>query len=186
MARWLSYLAGLAALVTPGVVWALHSGGDDVHAFTSRLPAYAKPFGPLVWTAARKWGLDPWLLARVIDLESRFGLALTPPTPAGTGDSGHGRGLAQIDDRTWKHWLQQYDWTDPATNIAKGAEILADNLRIFSGNIRAALSAYNAGPSKVMAALARGEDPGTVTSYATGADGVRRSYPDNVLRRLGG
>lgn len=186
MSRGLYLAAGLLALAVPGVALAFMRKDDDSADFVARLPDYARPFGATVWKAAKDVGIDPWLLARVIDLESRFGLALTPPGPGGTGDKGHGRGLAQIDDRTWRAWLQQYDWRDPETNIRKGAEILADDLRIFDGDVRAALSAYNAGPTKVMDALARRVDPGTVTSYATGSDGVRRSYPDNVLRRLGG
>lgn len=187
MSRGFYVAAGLLALAVPGVAFALVAApGRDDEAFVARLPGYARPYGLIVWKAAQEFHLDPWLLARVIDLESRFGLELTPQGPGGTGDRGHGRGLAQIDDRTWRAWLQQYDWTDPETNIRKGASILADDLRIFDGDVRAALSAYNAGPSKVLEALARRQDPGTVTSYAIASDGVRRSYPDNVLRRLGG
>lgn len=183
MARWWTWALGAAALVVPGVALAFRRQPDESEAsFVAKLPRYAQPFGAFVYRSAQRWSVDPWLLARVIDLESQFGEALTPRGPGGTGDHGHGRGLAQVDDRTWGEWLNEYDWQDPATNIDKGAQILSANLRMFSGNVKNALAAYNAGPSKVMHALSQGVDPATVTSKAS--NGL--FYPDNVLRRLGG
>jgi len=49
--------------------------------------------------------------------ESRWGLALSPPTPAGTGDYGHGRGLMQIDDRWHPEFIGSGGWQDPQANI---------------------------------------------------------------------
>ena len=55
-----------------------------------------------------------------------------PPGPIGTGDSGHGRGLMQIDDRSHGQWLMTHNWQDPETNITYGGQILASNMIFLS------------------------------------------------------
>lgn len=128
------------------------------------LPAAGKPYAQIIAEAADEFGLNTLILAGLLEWESGFGANLTPPGPGGTADGGHGHGLAQIDDRTWGGWLATHDWTDPRTNIRKGAEILADNLKRFGGDYTKALAAYNAGPRAVERAVAAGEDPDNVTS----------------------
>ncbi len=87
------------------------------------------------------------------------------------GDGGHGRGLMQIDDRTWGSWLRTHKGgLDPRSNIMKGASILRQNLNYFKGKIaaskvrRAAIAAYNAGPGNVLSALRRGRSADSVTT----------------------
>ncbi|GAC1622809.1 MAG: hypothetical protein NVS4B5_15010 [Vulcanimicrobiaceae bacterium] len=59
---------------------------------------------------------------------------------------------------------------DPARNADMAASILADDLHAYGGDVRAALSAYNAGSP-----IARG----TTTRWA---DGATLGYADSVLR----
>jgi soluble lytic murein transglycosylase-like protein len=110
--------------------------------------------------AADRADLAPELIAAIMDRESRGGDALSPPGPAGTGDFGHGRGLMQIDDRTWTAFCNDIGrWQDPATNIAFGAGILSSYLRAFSGDLPCAVCAYNAGPRRVGRLLAMHPQP---------------------------
>lgn len=100
--------------------------------------------------AAEQTGLSPELLAAIMDRESRGGDALTPKGPAGTGDNGHGRGLMQIDDRSWVAFCNIPDrWQDPAQNILFAARILSSYLRAFGGDLPCAVCSYNAGPRRV-------------------------------------
>lgn len=170
---WLFLGLGLAALTAFGISLAASNN------FIAGLPAHAAPYGPTLIELGRKWQIDPRLLYGVFQTESRFGLALIPPGPGGKGDGGHGHGIAQIDDRTWGQWLMTHNWQDPIINMDKGASILADGMKRFPGNLRAAISAYNAGPGRVRKAIEEGRDPGSVTTHAGG-----RSYPDNVIRHM--
>jgi soluble lytic murein transglycosylase-like protein len=144
------------------------------------LPSNGKKWAGQILTAAKAKGVDPVLLAAVIEQESSYGDNLSTKGPDGTGDNGHGHGVAQIDDRTWGDWLKSNNWKDFLTNATKGAEILRDGLKAFSGNVRAGTSAYNAGPGRVRAAIARGQDPGTVTTHSKAGE----SYPDGIARRM--
>ena len=116
-----------------------------------------------------------------MDRESGAGLYLVPPGPAGTGDSGHGRGLMQLDDRTWEAWLEENDWTDPATNILKGASILDTYLGQLGQNVAAAVAAYNCGPGRIARLLATMSDAGAAQfdRYTTG-----HNYTSDVLARM--
>lgn len=109
-------------------------------------------------SAADKWNVDPVILAAICERESKGGAALMPIGPTGTGDGGHGRGLMQIDDRTWGEWLSTHFWQSPIVNITKGAEILATNLLILKGYMPGAICAYNAGPSAARRALIGTQD----------------------------
>lgn len=189
MKPWQKLLAGalgLGTLITIG--WAVSRrqpkppppGGQppmDVteDEFLASLPASARPYGPTVWHVAQTYALDPWLLAAVIQHESYWGRYLTAD---GRGADGHGYGLMQIDDRYWGPWLAANDWRDPAVNIAKGAEILKAALETFPGDERAGIARYNASEQRIRAALARGDDPASVTTHHNGL-----SYVDHVLRQ---
>lgn len=99
---------------------------------------------PLFASVAACFPSLPWqVLAAIAERESRCGEALGPDL---LGDSGHGRGIMQIDDRTWGTWLEENDWRNPSINIAKGADIFASGL--YLGPL-GAVAAYNAGPSSV-------------------------------------
>lgn len=136
------------------------------------LPSLGRRYARAIADAANEHGINPWILAGVIDRESGFGRWLDKD---GKGDGGNGHGLAQIDIGTWSAWLKSNDWRDPTTNIRKGAEILAAELKTFGGDYTKALAAYNAGPKRVQAAVKAGRHPDSVT---TGGD-----YATDVLRR---
>jgi len=148
--------------------------------FVDALPTAGKPYADQLWRAARAHKIRPVLLAAVIAHESGFGELLTPRGPGGTGDGGHGRGLGQIDDRTWGAWLEANDWRDPAVNLDKSAEILAAALATFPGNAAAGIARYNASEPAIRRALANGTDPAAVTTH----DREGRSYVDNVVAQL--
>lgn len=154
---------------------------EDVFLFA--LPSEAQPYADIIKLVAREQGLDPLLIAAIGQQESRWGQALSPPGPGGTGDGGHGRGIMQIDDRSWGDWLSSNDWTDPYSNVSKGARILNANISYFSSKglmdsdlIAAAVAAYNTGAGNVSKSLAAGR-----SVDATTANG---SYSSSVLSRL--
>lgn len=101
-------------------------------AFARVIPPRAKVYAPVVLRVAYEQSISPYIIAAIMERESLSGEALKPKGPGGTGDGGHGRGLMQIDDRTWTSWLATHDWTDPYTCVLKGVQILKDNLIFFS------------------------------------------------------
>lgn len=128
------------------------------------LPAAAQPYVALANKIGPEYGVAPSLLLAIMARESAFGLTLSPPGPGGTGDAGHGRGLMQIDDRAHSAWIQANNWRDPEVNIRKGAEVLAQNIRIFGS--RVALAPYSDGRAVSVTganATNRGVAPGVYT-----------------------
>lgn len=122
--------------------------------------------GDIVQAAARH-GVDPTLLAAVAAQETGG-----PGSNGGrnvTGDGGHGHGLFQIDDR-WHAFASTPAASDPAANADYAAGMLSGLLKRFGGNVRAALSAYNAG------------SPTAAGTQTTWGDGQRLGYADSVLR----
>jgi Transglycosylase SLT domain len=124
-------------------------------------------FAPQISAAAARHNLDPRLLAAVAAQESGG-----PGQNSGrniVGDFGHGHGVFQIDDR-WHPFASTPAAMDPAQNADYAAGMLAQNLQKYGGDVRAALSAYNAGSPTA---------PGTQTDWGNGA---RLGYADSVLR----
>jgi len=140
----------------------------------SRLAARGVAFAPEIAGAAERHGLDPKLLAAVAAQETGG-----PGSNAGrniVGDGGHGRGLFQIDDR-WHAFAQSPDAMNPGRNADYAAGMLAGLLKQYGGNVREAISSYNAGSPKAT---------GTTTRWA---DGRTLGYADSVMRHyetLGG
>jgi len=126
-------------------------------------------YGAQIGAAARANGLDPRLLAAVAAQESGG-----PGLNSGAnivGDGGHGRGLFQLDDRY--HAIARTPAAmDPGTNAAYAGKFLSGLIQQFGGNLRAALSAYNAGSP---------DATGTVTTWP---DGSQLGYADSVMRHL--
>jgi hypothetical protein len=106
---------------------ALQAGKDL--AFKAALSTQAKPYSNLILQVARETGMDPFLIYALGQRESRWGAALDKNM---TGDGGHGRGIMQIDDRSFAAWLAANPWQDPLTNVRKGANVLAAKLAFFS------------------------------------------------------
>jgi hypothetical protein len=131
-------------------------------------------YAPQIEAAARRHGLDPRLLAAVAAQETGG-----PGSNSGrnvVGDGGHGHGVFQIDDR-YHPFARTAAAMDPGANADYAAGMIADNLKRFGGNVRAALSAYNAG------------DPRATGTTTTWADGQTLGYADSVMRHyedLGG
>ena len=166
-------LAGLAFWKKEAIV---SFGTDALDAgkqlyFKATLSDDASPYSDLILQVAKEQGVDPFILYALGERESRWGEALSPAGPTGTGDSGHGRGIMQIDDRSFgpdangvgkgNGWLGQNDWTDPYTNLTQGAIILNQALKFFSSN--APIKGYTDGTNVSITSSASklGVSPGT-------------------------
>jgi hypothetical protein len=131
-------------------------------------------FGAEIAAAATRHHLEPRLLAAVAAQETGG-----PGSDSGrniVGDGGHGHGVFQIDDR-WHAFARSPAAMDPARNADYAAGMLESNLHRYGGDVRSALSAYNAGSPAAA---------GTRTDWG---DGKPLSYADSVFRhyaRLGG
>jgi hypothetical protein len=124
-------------------------------------------YGPQIAAAATQHHIDPQLLAAVAAQETGG-----PGSSSGNnvvGDGGHGHGVFQIDDRTWS-FAKTSAAMDPAQNANFAAGILADNLQRYGGNVKMALSAYNAGSPTAT---------GTTTTWG---DGQTLGYADSVMK----
>lgn len=101
------------------------------------------PYGELILSTAQRYGLDPALLAAIVQVESGFNVRAVSPAGA--------KGLMQLMDATATA-LGVRDPFDPAENLDGGARYFADLLRRFGGQVTLALAAYNAGPNAVLQA----------------------------------
>jgi len=95
---------------------------------------------PLIRNVSHAVGVDPALVAAVIDVESGFNLRAVSPAGA--------RGLMQLMPAT-AQGLGVSDVYDPVQNVAAGTLYLGQMLQQFSGNLSYALAAYNAGEANV-------------------------------------
>lgn len=103
--------------------------------FQSVIPSTAEPYADVILQVAREQNIDPFIIVALGDRETRWGTGagLDQYGPAGRGDSGHGHGLMQIDDRSWGSWLASNSWWDPYTNITKGVQVLKGKRAYLSG-----------------------------------------------------
>jgi hypothetical protein len=140
---------------------------NPLGSLAARLGAEGVNYAPEIASAAAKYGLDPKLLAAVAAQETGG-----PGANGGRneiGDSGHGRGLFQIDDR-WHDFAKTSAAMNPAQNADYAAGMLSGLLKRYGGNVREALSVYNAGSPTAK---------GTSTRWG---DGQTLDYADSVLR----
>jgi soluble lytic murein transglycosylase-like protein len=98
------------------------------------------PYGAEITAAAKKYGLDPALLAGLVKQESGFNP--NAGSPAGA------RGLTQLMPGT-AAGLGVTNVLDPAQSLEGGAKYLRQQLDAFGGDVTRALAAYNAGPGAV-------------------------------------
>lgn len=99
------------------------------------------PFGPIVYREAQRYGLEPELVAAVIEAESAF-----DPRAVSHRDA---RGLMQIVPAT-AAWMGESNLNSPERNIMAGARYLDYLHRRFHGNLTLILAAYNAGEGTVV------------------------------------
>src|SRR5919197_4587647 len=105
----------------------------------SELPADV-PYGAEITAAAKKYGIDPALLAGLVKQESGFNP--NAGSPAGA------RGLTQLMPGT-AAGLGVTNVLDPVQSLNGGAKYLKQQLDAFGGDVTKALAAYNAGPGAV-------------------------------------
>lgn len=126
-----------------------------------------------------KYGWEPALLAAIVSRESRWGLLLDGNMK---GDSGHGHGLAQIDDRSFGTWLATHDWKDPAVNLDMACRILQDKYNYLKQYVdedwldQYAVAAYNCGEGTMRKVWNSDED---VDSRTAG-----HNYSSDVFERM--
>ncbi|HUK31534.1 MAG TPA: lytic transglycosylase domain-containing protein [Candidatus Acidoferrum sp.] len=112
----------------------------------------------LIGAAARKYGLDPLLLAAVAEAESNF-----DPRAVSRKNA---QGVMQLLPQTSARLAVQNPF-DPAQSIEAGARYLRELLDRFHENVNFALAAYNAGPERV-------EQYGGIPPYRETQDYVAR------------
>jgi soluble lytic murein transglycosylase-like protein len=100
----------------------------------------SQPFANLIHDAATKTGVDEKLITRVIAEESNFNPRAVSRKNA--------QGLMQLLPETAARYSVANIF-DPAQNIDAGTRYLKDLLARYSGNLKLALAAYNAGPDVV-------------------------------------
>lgn len=98
------------------------------------------PYATEINAAAKRYDLDPSLLAGLVKQESGF-------NPSATSGAG-AKGLTQLMPATARS-LGVTDPTNPAQALDGGAKYLKQQLDKFGGDPRLALAAYNAGPGAV-------------------------------------
>ena len=108
--------------------------------------------------ASRRHGLDPALVLAVVAVESGFRPEAVSPKGA--------QGLMQLMPRTAAA-LGVQDPLDPGQNLDAGVRHLESLLKLYDGDLKRALAAYNAGQGAV-------ERHGGVPPYRETRDYVRR------------
>jgi soluble lytic murein transglycosylase-like protein len=98
------------------------------------------PYASTIEAACAKYGLNPNLLAGLIEQESHF-----DPT---VGSAAGAQGLTELMPETASS-LGVTDPHDPTQSIEGGARLLSEKLSEFGGNVELALAAYNAGSGAV-------------------------------------
>jgi soluble lytic murein transglycosylase-like protein len=98
------------------------------------------PYGPLIATTARRYGIPASLLTALVWQESGF-------NPRARSRAG-ARGLTQLMPATARELGVRHVY-DPAENVDGGARYLAAQILRF-GTADLALAAYNAGAQKVL------------------------------------
>ncbi len=148
------------------------------------------PYLPAILSAADAAGIRRSVLGAVALRESWAGWALAPRgTHLGWGDSGHGFGIFQADDRTKQAQIHSGELLTPEGQARCAAGELAANRRLFQVAFpaltadmleRASIAAYNARLGAVAMQLLAGADVDAVTTK--GPSG-RPDYSADVLKR---
>jgi hypothetical protein len=170
--------------------------------FEALLESRDRPYAGFLFDAGLTYGLSPVLLWAVMNIESGGvrGERSTAVSPK------NAKGLMQIHDspNAEAEWFKTVGdkWKDPKTNIFKGADMLASKYKFFRSKdmskevlgslpdprpltgfrlTLAAVAAYNAGEGRVLRALARGQDPDSVTDHNNYARSVLKQTTQKAI-----
>ena len=143
---------------------------------------YPLPYKQEIVEVAVNSGVDPFLLAAVVKVESGF-------DPYACSEVG-AVGLMQVMPSTASWAAQQMELVDyhedllyrPEVNLLIGSWYLSDLLEEFDGNMAAALAAYNAGRGNVGKWLRSGQWKGTKSDVDNIPFPETRIYIKSVLR----
>ncbi len=124
----------------PATTTAAPATSTDPSAFEAGEETGSVPFASTIEAACAKYGLNPNLLAGLIEQESHF----DPTVGSGAG----AQGLTELMPET-ASFLGVTDPHDPTQSIEGGARLLSEKLSEFGGNTELALAAYNAGSGAV-------------------------------------
>lgn len=152
-------LAGVPPKIN-GVINLIHNKNKSKskqHTKMKKLKKLAGPYARQVRIAAHKAHVPSVLVAAVVYVENGgdFQGSTTRVSPAGA------IGVMQLEPATAWDVLHVNPW-QAQSNIDGGAKFLHQLLRLFHGNTRLALEAYNAGPTLV----ANGGQPYAAIQYA--------------------
>jgi hypothetical protein len=111
------------------------------HTLRAEFFAEEIPYGDLIYEKARKYDVDPALVAAVIEQESRF-------KPRARSQVG-ARGLMQLMPRTGR-WMGARDLYDPEQNVDAGVKYIKYLDKRFKGDRKKIIAAYNGGEGNVM------------------------------------
>lgn len=106
-----------------------------------QLSARRTALDPLVQRVASTHGVHPALLKAIIEVESGFNARALSPKGA--------VGLMQVMPATAARY-GHFDLYSPEQNMDVGARYLRDLLKLFGGDVRLAVAAYNAGENAVI------------------------------------
>ena len=125
---------------TPSPLPTTTSTSTNPSSFAAGEETGSVPFASTIEAACAKYGLNPNLLAGLIEQESHF-----DPT---VGSAAGAQGLTELMPETASS-LGVTDPHDPTQSIEGGARLLSEKLKEFGGNTELALAAYNAGSGAV-------------------------------------
>ena len=135
---------------------------------------YVKDKGWLPFFQEEAYGCQPHILHGIGSRETNLKNIL--------GDSGHGHGIMQIDDRSFPEWCASGQWRDPHKAIRMGAFVLASKcaaarvkIKGDDNILRAAIASYNAGKNAIDDFLLHGDPDRRTTGHDYSRDVLRRA-----------
>jgi soluble lytic murein transglycosylase-like protein len=135
------WLDGEAAVVTEKSNVFLHEMKRINDSIRAEFFAAEIPYGDLIYEKAKKYDVDPALVAAVIEQESRF--------KAGARSQVGAKGLMQLMPRTGK-WMGARNLYDPEQNVDAGVKYIKYLDKRFNGDLNKTIAAYNGGEGNVM------------------------------------